>query len=540
MLTVMLVDDEINILQGMEVSIDWAKHGYQIVALASNGREGLEKALELKPDVIIADITMPVMNGIDMVEKIKESIPDIKVIFLTCHEDFDYARQAIRLAAADYISKATMTRDELYIVLEKINRQVIIDKKQREKNILILAELNKNKHVVRASIINEILNNNKNDTARMEERLEVYGDSLKSKNFILSILKLDEFNQLLDSNIFNSIENVKFAVLNIIDEILGNTGIGTGFNKNDNEYVIIYNFDIDLKINIYEKIKLISQDIQSSVNGLVKCDCTIYIGRHFRNLNDITAAYYELRNLEDQRFYLSNNSIVLQTKQVQVSEEAPENCLKSVVDAFEAALKDFDDECTANLIDFLAKTSVKYKIHREEVLDIAKKMFIIMLHHSDFYGFRQENLIPRPFAVIVQDAQNIDSLTNILHYYASKVLRLTREKAPFYISGEIAKVVQYINRNLGENITLESVANYVSMNSSYFSRFFKNKTGENFVDYLVRIRIDKAKELLIKTEMTIDDIAGKVGHINTAYFSKVFKKVTGLTPGEFRRASRVR
>lgn len=101
------------------------------------------------------------------------------------------------------------------------------------------------------------------------------------------------------------------------------------------------------------------------------------------------------------------------------------------------------------------------------------------------------------------------------------------------------KILQYVILHLEEEISLDTIALYANMNRSYFSRYFKSKTGENFVDFVARIRVEKAKELLRETDYTIDEISLRVGHVNKAYFTKVFKKVTGLNPGEFRKKNHI-
>ena len=130
---------------------------------------------------------------------------------------------------------------------------------------------------------------------------------------------------------------------------------------------------------------------------------------------------------------------------------------------------------------------------------------------------------------------SVYELNETFHTLLKNAVVGLNKNAAFTCTPEMKKILNYITENLREEISLDTIAAFVNMNSSYFSRYFKSKTGGNFIDFLTSMRIEKAKELLAETDLSIEEISAMVGHVNKAYFTKVFKKVTGVNPGEFRR-----
>lgn len=539
MLKVLLVDDEINVVEGLKKSITWDKYGYNIPEVAFNGKDGLVKALEYKPDVIITDITMPVMDGIEMGRRIRESNPDVKLVFLTCHEDFNYVRDSLKLNAVEYLLKMTMTRDNLYDLLEKISIDIEAEKKKKEKRLQLSREINQNRYVISELIISDLIQGNTRKLDGVRERLEIYGYRLNKNRFSLSLLKLDRYMELIEHNIFDDLNLIKFAILNITEEILKRHDAGEVFANGNNEFIIIYNYDYDIKTSAIEKIKFISMELQLIIKKVIKNSCTIYIGNQYNSLENTPKAYEELKHLSNIRFYMKDEAIIEQ-RHNNMEYYSETLYFTELIRLFQEALEELDIERVEENIQHFVKRCYDLRSDINEVKDTFKKMFMVLTNFITKSGYGEQDMTLIPFSEILLYTDNIYGIGDILSELSKKALILTAKRGSCYSNNEITKIMQYIDNNLHEEITLDTVATFASMNASYFSRYFKTKIGENFVDYLARKRIEKAKKLLNETELTIEEIIGKVGHTNAAYFTRVFKKLTATTPGEYRSMHRER
>lgn len=536
MLTVMLVDDEINVIEGLKVSVEWEKHGFGVVCTANSGEEGYRKALEYKPDLVITDITMHKMDGFEMAEKIREKQPELSIIFLTCHQDFNYARKAVNLNIDEYLIKDTMTREEIYLALAKVKAGIEERWLKKKKTKELLIELNRNRCQLSEKLINELLKKELLDINSFERRLSIYNYNLSKQKYILSLLTIDRYINLLNSNMFNrDAELIQFAVLNVVEEILKKNDIGEVFPKSENNYVIIFNYTPNLKYSIDEKIAAVSKEIQSCIKEVIKTSCTIYIGTQVGSMHEIKHAYEDILILKNNRFYMQDGFLLSYSKR----ESRFTNIDFQYVNDL---LKEFDRHLENRNMELLTHLEYVFfeKVKKETIVAADVKMVIERLVNSLNKYIEKNVLMYQPVILdaYLKQLSIIDSvyeLNETFHSLLKNAVEVLNKNAAFTCTPEMKKILNYISENLQEEISLDTIAAFVNMNSSYFSRYFKSKTGGNFIDFLTSMRIEKAKELLAETDLSIEEISAMVGHVNKAYFTKVFKKVTGFNPGEFRR-----
>lgn len=536
MLKVMLVDDEVQVIRGMRASVDWSCAGCEVVCEAVNGRDGIEKAVKFKPDIIITDITMPGMDGIEMSERLRDLLPEARIIFLTCHEDFYYARQALKLNISEYLVKETMTREELYETLKKAGREIKMEKADRDKAEVIIREFDDNRTLVGESIINDLIEGCNFNFSEIERRLDFYNYRLKDRHYLLSLLKLER-NINSDAENDNGKTNFyKSNIFNTVREILKEHYCGEIFVKSKEEFVLVYYFP-EPAACMEQRVYGISEQILQSLKIKIRRKCTIYIGDFFRSLQELPHKYKELKRMEERRFYLNDGTILTKESSSFPYKDDMDlrnkflNDYRNALEALEA------DTVNASVTTFVDR-SLRLKLPMGEVRNTFQRAFDTMIGVLEKYGQEYGNLSPVPYVEIVRDAADIYLLADALMDFSLKSIGLSRKSADFSASSEIQKVIRYIDRHLDDNLTLDLAASLANMNSSYFSRYFKMKTGEKFVDYLNRVRVEKAKSLLQDTYMTLDEILLKVGHVNKGYFIKVFKKSTGMSPGEYGRSKK--
>ncbi|SHO52406.1 response regulator transcription factor [Anaerocolumna xylanovorans] len=536
MLTVMLVDDEINVIEGLKVSLDWEKHGFGIICTAGSGEEGYIKAIEHKPDLIITDISMHKMDGIEMAEKIREKQPELSIIFLTCHKDFDFARKAVNLSIDEYLIKDTMTREEIYLALAKVKTGIeerwLKKKKTRELSI----ELNRNRCQLSEKLINELLKKELADINSFERRLNIYNYNLSKQKYILSLLTIDRYINLLNSNMFNKdAELIQFTVLNVVEEILKKNDIGEVFPKSENNYVIIFNYNPNLKYSMYEKIAAVSKEIQSCIKEILKTTCTIYIGIQVGSMQEIKGAYEDILTLKNNRFYMQDGFLLSYSKRESKFSNIDFHYVNDLMKEFDHHLENRDIELLTHLEYVFFDKVKKENIFAVDVKMVVERLVNSLNKYIEKNVFMYQHVIPDSYLKQLCIIDNVYELNETFHSFLKNAVDVLNKNAAYTCTPEMKKILNYITENLQEEISLDTIAAFVNMNSSYFSRYFKSKTGGNFIDFLTSMRVEKAKELLAETDLSIEEISIKVGHVNKAYFTKVFKKVTGFNPGEFRK-----
>jgi len=532
MLKVMLVDDEVQIIKGMKASIDWFHVGCEVVCEAVNGKEGLEKAIEYQPHIIITDITMPVMDGIEMTERLKDYLPDTKVIFLTCHEDFHYAKQALKLNISDYIVKETMTREELYKILKIVGNEIISKEEHQDRIDTITKEFNENRVLVGKLILNDLIAGNVANFTDIEKRLDFYNYRLKDRYYQLSVLKVEK-NIGMTGNISCIAAPDKFIVFNTINEILKSHYCGEVFMQSQDEFVLIYYFS-EPSPKVKDYVYRITEEILENLKSKNINKCTVLIGEGFDSLRKLPNVFNNIKQLDYKRFYLKDVAILFSDNPpITYTDNA--DLRNGFLMNYKEALNTFDMSVLHTSIEDFVKSSLQLRIFPDEVKNIFSRAFDIMADTIEKYGCKYNQISAIPYGDIIGHAPDIFILSDILINLSKEAIDCSRNNAELVASTEIKKVIQYINLHLKDNLTLDSMASLANMNSSYFSRYFKIKSGEKFVEYLSNLRIEKAKQLLHETDMTLDEILEKVGHVNKGYFIKVFKKAAGISPAEYRR-----
>ena len=538
MLKVMLVDDEVQIIKGMKASIDWLRVGCEVVCEAINGKDGLEKAMQFKPDIIITDITMPVMDGIEMSLRLREIMAGTKIIFLTCHEDFYYAKQALKLNISDYLVKETMQREELYAILKKTGKEIMEEKEFRDKSRTMTKELDENRILAGESIIKDMIYGNADNLPEIERRLEFYNYRLKSRYYLLSMLKVEKIIDLSSENDMNDFTHNKFVAFKTVSEILKKHYCGEVFQKNQDELVMVY-YAPEPNPGMETEVYDISEEILESLKIKIRNKCTIYIGEAFDSLIKLSKVYNKMMLMDEKRFYLNDGTILRNDKPfVSFTDEV--DIKNDFLMNYKEALHAFDLNRVGAVVIAFVEKSFQLKIVAREIRNTVERAFGIMTDVMEKYACNYSQLAQVPYNEMINDAADIFLLCNILVDFSKKAIELCKRNSDLIATSEIKKIVQYINLHIYENLTLDSMATLANMNSSYFSRYFKIKTGEKFVDYLSKVRIEKSKQLLGETYLTLDEILEKVGHVNKGYFIKVFKKAVGVSPAEYRRRTKNR
>lgn len=491
MLRIVIVDDEINIVEGLKKTVEWEEHGCQVVGTAYDGTAAWDVVCEKEPDILITDITMPGMDGIKLVEKLRPRFPAMRFIYLTCNDDFEMARSAFRTGACDYIVKETMTREELYESIEKAEKEIA----NYRENML-------NKAVVS----NEL-------------KILPYGLDFEKNRYLMGLLFV---LPLYGEDEDGPADRLKQIIVSFPDCFL--------FRRSDYEYVVM------MKGQEGKERQLISE-LYGQISRTFDKEQTLtyfYAGLKPCRKDNISRLYENLRQLRSQRFYRKHRMFLLEESG---DEEHFENGTDQggFLKHCEDCIRELDTEKSGQWVrDFLKEVSGKRE-RPESVLETGEQVLVLLLHEAMRVNASVPNVMTCLQRKRIYQVCSIYELEQLLCWMLADGITQIRECVYSGRDEVLTNALRYIEENLGEHLSLGCVARHVSMNASYFSRYFKGKMGENFVDYLVRQRMDRAKQKLKYTGLSVEAIAAEVGYSNITYFNDSFKKYTGQTPGAYRR-----
>ncbi len=524
MIKVMIADDELLVRVGLKSAIDWNLHGFEIVAEVGNGRDGLQYLLENKADILLTDIKMPVMDGIELLREIKRRELKVKSIVLSCHDEYDYVREALKLGAMDYLLKLSLSSSNLLALLNEIKKEISInsDNHNSVKNSLIIEE----------KWLKLLF---KYDTKIFEE-LILLGSNLRKKKINVMAISIDWDKPGMEVPDSGSKNILKDSVKGILNNIINDYANGDVFEAGERKFVAV----INPKAESREYLKQISLNIQNALKTYVQLTVSIGISETLQEISQINTAYRQAYEALSRKIFWGNEAVIF------YSDIHPDYQNNRKV-----LLKLEDEESLSRAIHF-SKTNKVIEIidgffeELERSIEwnndtLYRAMDEILYHFSKnlkIYGRSFEDIPQYKEVSIQKQLKDIEYLRDIRQWFAEfvnvyfnyvfKIKESTQRE-------DVTKAVEYIISNYNTDLSLSKVAGYINMSENYFSHIFKRVTGESFTEFITKYRIERAKEMLRNSDFRINEIAEKIGFENVYYFSNVFKKCAGASPIEFRK-----
>jgi two-component system, response regulator YesN len=512
MYNVLIVDDEPIIREGMKTLIPWEEYGFQVIETARDGKEALEIFRVNEIHLIIADIRMPRMSGIELIETIRKEDVKVQIIILSGYADFEYAQKAIRENVAGYLLKPVEEEDLIgFIQRIKLN----FDKDQSEKQVRTVS-LQEVRHTLLQTIIDG------NEQVPIEE---VYGD--------ISELGLDgRFYQLVMIRLFHNtnleLEDFKQLLAQELEENWGYL-----FIKDQYLCILLKNMRPSLK-SYNELYEIVISYLKNS--SIVMC-----LSEVFNEISSLGTEYRSTKIRLDFQFFYKETKF-----------------LRSDSELVFQPNKDYLQDMTSNEFPvhsfaeklYFALDALNEKAMKDEIINAAQSM-INNNHSEEKIKINYVRLLSLVFSKCsvnkpelgetlsdvnaelhkINRQPTINSLLEFIYHLLNKVIASLNVGDH---EDQLKKLVDFIHRNYQENLKLESLAKVFDYNSAYLGKIFKNHTGEYFNTYLDLVRMENAKKLL-SCGMKVYQVAEKVGYSNVDYFHNKFKKYIGMSPSNFRK-----
>ena len=536
----MLVDDDYPVLEWMRETIPWDRLGLEPGGLHDNGLSAWEHAQREMPDILVTDIGMPYMDGLELIEKLKERKPDLKVAILSCHAEFHYARQAMRLAVQDYLLKDTLEADDVRELLAQLKDSLDREREERRSNRPSgwrEAESpappadRRSRDTLKEKFIRDTVHQPLLSAERWKAEARLFGLETEIAVWLPALCMIDRYREARQR--FASGETLRFAVANVLEEAAGDLPVNAvPFVYESRKVFIILSFRPSLKVNPYEQAREAAAVLRDALRRTLGLSVSFLIGDTCDRPEGLKHELAALLASDAQRFYLPAGAIErrrpfqgAQTNLFALYDEARADFREMVLQG-----GDGWERTPERWIHRLAQERHPPEVVKEWVLKLLLDLRLKFQSLQHFYS-------ARPMETLHHDLFELDSLEELHHWLighframmtqADRILRQSRRE-------EILEACRYVETHLDQKIGLEEVASHLHLNSSYFSRLFKKETGETFIEYVTRTKMERAMELLDTTAYPVGKICELVGYDNHSYFIKSFKAFTGMTPAEYR------
>ncbi|BCZ48775.1 DNA-binding response regulator [Clostridium gelidum] len=531
---IMVVDDEEEIRMGIIKKIDWETNGFVIVGDAENGQDALEKAEKLQPDVIMTDIKMPFMDGLELGKRLAESMPSTKIIVFSGCDDFEYAHEAIKINVIEYVLKP-INSVELIEVLKRLKKQ--LDREYDEKRNLqtLYKHYVESLPVIReqflvGAIEGRISENQWNEQA---EKLDI---EFKENYLCVALIHADGTVTSDEENIISIQKEsalVSISIKKIVDE-------------NMEKYCKFISFpysDMVVVIGNFEK----KQDILSFIKGINEV-CKIYerimgltisagVGYVYDNPMEIRFSYRSAQNALDYSFILGTGKAIYiddvepdNSIQLQFDEQEERSMLNAIKISSEEEITETIDKLFRKIEDLLLPFN-KYRIYLMEIMTSLLKLV-------QAYNLDIDEIFGKDFNCYSY-LETFDSMHDVKAWFIKKSIKVSSFIKKERINSSmllVEKAKQYVKDNYSDyDVSVEKLCAQLHVSPTYFSTIFKRETEMNFVNFLTTVRLEQAVKLLNTTDDKTYMIADKVGYPEANYFSYVFKRKFGVSPSKYRK-----
>lgn len=434
MISVMIADDETLARVGLKMMIPWEKYGFNLVAEAENGKVAMDLALQLKPDIIITDIKMPLLNGVELISALREQLQETKFIVLSSYGDFDYVKEAMLIGAEDYVLKLEMEPEPFAELLNKVKGKIEAERSRHQEERADEWYKRRNLPALREKLFQNLLFSYYINEDEVQVQFNYLDIKLNAENLVCLLVRVEN-RELYEKYDADDRYVLTYGVTNMIEEILQNYPPAYVISTNSMEFAIIHSFKSGSEAVTKNAAEKLALHLENALKTYFNFKSRIGISESCSRLQKLKSAYRQASTALDQG----------------ISE--------------------------------LKRT----------------------IHHY------QRQLDAGHTVSIEEEFKQIDDGKSI-----------------------VARAKQYMLKHYDEDISLKTVSQHQNISPNYLSSLFKRTTNENFIDFLIHVRIEQAQYLLKNSSSKVYEIGMKVGYPDAYYFSKIFKKVTGLTPQEYR------
>ena len=530
---VFLVEDEMVIRNGIVKSINWEKEGYRLVGEASDGELAYPMILKEKPDILLTDIKMPFMDGLELSRLVKQELPDTKILIFSGYDEFEYAKEAIRIGVTEYLLKPVSSA-QLLEVMRRISKQIEQDREEREMLRQYQEDMKENvererqnffSHVIRGEVsIGEAVKNGKK-----------YGMDLSAGFYSIILFKIFSTPEenIVSEHIWKICEKIETKV----DEI----PYAYYFQRGIDGWVFL--LTAESKEQMEERQKNLCDCLAEIMKNERKVEYFGGIGKPVERIRNLGQSFRDAERIFAERFTRQSNQFLSGFEKMDVykDDEFQIKDLGDVGKSREMIEKFLNNGTKEELEEFMDTYFIRMK--EDKLQSTLMRQYIIMDIYIVIMSFCEKidavnHDYQQETEKLKSTIQNMNSVSEIrlyITYMLNQAIELRDSISKKRYADIIKAAEKMISEHyMSEEISLNSVADSVGMSPSYFSSVFSKESGKTFVEFLTETRMEKAKELLMCSTLKTSEIGYEVGYKDPHYFSYIFKKTQGCSPKDYR------
>ncbi len=526
----LLVEDEAAIKSKLMQNVPWSDYGFEPVLGASNGLEALAVLEQHSIKIMVTDIQMPRMNGIELLKEVKKRGYRMKIIVISGFAEFEYAQESIKLNVSDYLLKPFASRRLLEAVL-RLKDELEKEEAEESERKDLQDQLKKNRTDIVDKLLLDLLNGNV--VTNIEARLDFLGKKdLIEHQFQVAVLEITD-NQLQEMT-----EEEKYLLNLQFYQQAERLAHATSYqhyiiNHHRNQVVlIILEPDPDLPIRL--------EEILTQTHLALKFGVACGLGRQYRDLTDLALSYLEACSALQYRYLYGLNRVF------SINDPGPDN--QSHHEIFNSLQRNpiFDNlkigadsvikDDLRKFIDEMRSAGINSELSKMA----AGNLILLAFTTLNELGYNTGEIFETDYDILanLNRVESLEKLEQLLISFFNRINDHIRQKRTSINHQLVEEIRCYLDENFAQGITLSAMANRYKISPGYLSLLFTERTGKNFIDYLTERRIKKAKELLKHSDLKIYEISSAVGYNDSFYFSNCFKKLTGVSPSEYREGTR--
>ncbi|MGG1554133.1 response regulator [Paenibacillus ferrarius] len=532
MYKLVIVDDEPTVRYGLCHYVDWAAYGIEVVGEADDGDNGLDVVEREMPDIVLTDVRMPAMDGIQMSNLLSERFPHMKIVFISGHDDAEYLKSALKVKAVDYMFKP-VNLAELGHVIEKVVSQLDAEREERRLISEMQYKLTQSMPLLREKFLMGLIRENLLSPARMQDRIEFLGLNLPMEGaYMVIAIRIDNASEIAQTRSERDQQLLAYSVVNIVQELIDREIGGYVFEHQLGEFVGILRMteEEDQENQLFK----LAEEVRDSLHRYLKISVTIGVGERTKLLSALPNSYTQAREAADQRWFLGKNQIISMDN-LEHDEDGAYRYDPSQNERMSSALKaadtsKVDEELQAIYQALLRNRTDGIAYGRNVSLQLILLANRILLE----VGIRNNESRETGLMSKVFEQETLEELRMLVAAYLNDVCHRVGEKRSGKANNVIERTKSLIEQRYAENLQVGDLAGEVFLSTTYLCLLFKQETGETINEYMTKVRIEKAKEMLKDPGTKFYEVCYAVGYSDPSYFSKIFKKYTGYSPSTFR------
>lgn len=539
-----VVDDEALIRERFRYAFPLEEHGFEIVGEAEDGEEALELCRQLSPDIVITDVVMPRMNGLELTEELKRLMPRVKVIILSSFQEFEFARKAVMLGALGYLLKVTSGYQELLEILIQARSEIEAD---REKMLLSIEErkhLQDSQPLLRKQLILDIRSGAVQSLSKLNSTCDFVNWHRPEATFVMGMVSIDRYSALSRTFHPKDLSLFKYVMMRLIEELADGKLCCNVFDW-EQQSIGLW-IQLSKSCADPEENKLFYENILHHARKYLPFTVSVRISTEHRMEAypeawpaSFGSAFGELEELKAELFYHGHGGLHVYGAGLSAGQEPLQREQAAARRTYNPVLPELPDPA-----ELLAGWSDPSQLQRLVYDEYIRPVTRMHLRPAELLRWMEELAVRWTTADADSRSRFHSELGGIETIFDAEefLLRLFLWKQstsqlsfdqPVQRS-EIQKALDYVARHFREPVSVADISEYTAISPNYFSHLFKAQTGINFSDYVTRYRIEKSKQLLRETDKQIGEIAEQVGIPDYKYFARIFRRLVGKTPSQYR------